>query len=238
MIVYPAIDLQDGKCVRLTKGDFDQQTVYARSPVEQAKVFEDVGFEYLHVVDLDRTIHKDKSNLKTIKEIIQSTGLKVQVGGGLRSIDTVQEVIDLGVENAVMGTAAVNDPDLLNQVAQKFQNQISVGLDVRNKMIALKGWTDQTELSCFDFLENIKNLPIRSIIFTDINKDGMKQGINVEDTLKMAESSSIPVIASGGVSSLEDIKNIKEQKKISGVVVGKAIYDGLIDLNDLVKLNA
>jgi len=238
MIVYPAIDLQDGKCVRLTKGDFDQQTVYARSPVEQAKVFEDVGFEYLHVVDLDRTIHKDKSNLKTIKEIIQSTGLKVQVGGGLRSIDTVQEVIDLGVENAVMGTAAVNDPDLLNQVAQKFKNQISVGLDVRNKMIALKGWTDQTELSCFDFLENIKNLPIRSIIFTDINKDGMKQGINVEDTLKMAESSSIPVIASGGVSSLEDIKNIKEQKKIRGVVVGKAIYDGLIDLNDLVKLNA
>lgn len=238
MIVYPAIDLQDGKCVRLTKGDFDQQTVYARSPVEQAKVFEDVGFEYLHVVDLDRTIHKDKSNLKTIKEIIQSTGLKVQVGGGLRSIDTVQEVIDLGVENVVMGTAAVNDPDLLNQVAQKFQNQISVGLDVRNKMIALKGWTDQTELSCFDFLENIKNLPIRSIIFTDINKDGMKQGINIEDTLKMAESSSIPVIASGGVSSLEDIKNIKEQKKISGVVVGKAIYDGLIDLNDLVKLNA
>ena len=238
MIVYPAIDLQDGKCVRLTKGDFDQQTVYARSPVEQAKVFEDVGFEYLHVVDLDRTIHKDKSNLKTIKDIIQSTGLKVQVGGGLRSIDTVQEVIDLGVENAVMGTAAVNDPDLLNQVAQKFKNQISVGLDVRNKMIALKGWTDQTELSCFDFLENIKNLPIRSIIFTDINKDGMKQGINIEDTLKMAESSSIPVIASGGVSSLEDIKNIKEQKKISGVVVGKAIYDGLIDLNDLVKLNA
>ena len=238
MIVYPAIDLQDGKCVRLTKGDFDQQTVYARSPVEQAKVFEDVGFEYLHVVDLDRTIHKDKSNLKTIKEIIQSTGLKVQVGGGLRSIDTVQEVIDLGVENAVMGTAAVNDPDLLNQVAQKFQNQISVGLDVRNKMIALKGWIDQTELSCFDFLENIKNLPIRSIIFTDINKDGMKQGINIEDTLKMAENSSIPVIASGGVSSLEDIKNIKEQKKISGVVVGKAIYDGLIDLNDLVKLNA
>ena len=238
MIVYPAIDLQDGKCVRLTKGDFDQQTVYARSPVEQAKVFEDVGFEYLHVVDLDRTIHKDKSNLKTIKEIIQSTGLKVQVGGGLRSINTVQEVIDLGVENAVMGTAAVNDPDLLNEVAQKFHNQISVGLDVRNKMIALKGWTDQTELSCFDFLENIKNLPIRSIIFTDINKDGMKQGINVEDTLKMAESSSIPVIASGGVSSLEDIKNIKEQKKISGVVVGKAIYDGLIDLNDLVKLNA
>ena len=238
MIVYPAIDLQDGKCVRLSKGDFNRQTVYSRSPVEQAKVFEDIGFEYLHVVDLDRTIHKDKSNLNTIKDILQNTGLRVQVGGGLRSIDTVQEVIDLGVENVVMGTAAVKDPDLLNNVAQKFKNQISVGLDVRDKMIALKGWTDQTKLSCFDFLENIKNLPIRSIIFTDINKDGMKQGINIEDTLKMAESSSIPVIASGGVSSLEDIKNIKDQKKIAGVVVGKAIYDGLIDLKELVKLNA
>ena len=192
----------------------------------------------MHVVDLDRTIHKEKSNLKTIKEIIQSTGLKVQVGGGLRTKDTVEEVIDLGVENAVMGTAAVNDPDLLIEISQKYKNKISVGLDVRDKMIALKGWKDQTEISCFDFLETIKNLPLKSIIFTDINKDGMKQGINIEDTLKMAESSNIPITASGGVSSIDDIKLIKSKKKISGVVVGKAIYDGLIDLNELVKFNA
>ncbi len=238
MIIYPAIDLQDGKCVRLTKGDFEQQTVYSRSPIEQAKAFEDKGFEFLHVVDLDRTIDKEKSNLKTIKEIIQSTGLKVQVGGGLRTKDTVEEVIDLGVENVVMGTAAVNDPDLLIEISQKYKNKISVGLDVRDKMIALKGWKDQTEISCFDFLETIKNLPLKSIIFTDINKDGMKQGINIEDTLKMAESSNIPVTASGGVSSIDDIKLIKSKKKISGVVVGKAIYDGLIDLNELVKFNA
>ena len=238
MIIYPAIDLQDGKCVRLTKGDFEQQTVYSRSPIEQAKAFEDKGFKFLHVVDLDRTIQKEKSNLKTINEIIQSTGLKVQVGGGLRTKDTVEEVIDLGVENAVMGTAAVNDPDLLIEISQKYKNKISVGLDVRDKMIALKGWKDQTEISCFDFLETIKNLPLKSIIFTDINKDGMKQGINIEDTLKMAESSNIPVTASGGVSSIDDIKLIKSQKKISGVVVGKAIYDGLIDLNELVKFNA
>jgi phosphoribosylformimino-5-aminoimidazole carboxamide ribotide isomerase len=238
MIIYPAIDLQDGKCVRLTKGDFEQQTVYSRSPIEQAKAFEDKGFKFLHVVDLDRTIHKEKSNLKTIKEIIQSTGLKVQVGGGLRTKDTVEEVIDLGVENAVMGTAAVNDPDLLIEISQKYKNKISVGLDVRDKMIALKGWKDQTEISCFDFLETIKNLPLKSIIFTDINKDGMKQGINIDDTLKMAESSNIPVTASGGVSSIDDIKLIKSKKKISGVVVGKAIYDGLIDLNELVKFNA
>ena len=238
MIVYPAIDLQDGKCVRLTKGDFDQQTVYEKSPLEQAKLFEDKGFKFLHIVDLDRTIDKEKTNLQTIKEIVQNTNLRVQVGGGLRTKDTIKEVIDLGVENAVLGTAAVNEPDLLIEVSEKYKNKISVGFDVRNQMIALKGWKDQTQILCFEFLRQIKNLPLKSIIFTDINKDGMKEGINLEDTLKMAESSNIPVIASGGVSSIEDIQTIKNQKKIYGVVVGKAIYDGHIKLNELVNLIA
>ena len=238
MIVYPAIDLQDGKCVRLTKGDFAQQTVYEKSPLEQAKLFEDKGFKFLHIVDLDRTIDKEKSNLQTIKEIVQNTNLRVQVGGGLRTKDTIKEVIDLGVENAVLGTAAVNEPDLLIEVSEKYKNKISVGLDVRNQMIALKGWKDQTQILCFEFLRQIKNLPLKSIIFTDINKDGMKEGINLEDTLKMAESSNIPVIASGGVSNIEDIQTIKNQKKIYGVVVGKAIYDGHIKLNELVNLSA
>jgi len=238
MIVYPAIDLQDGKCVRLTKGDFAQQTVYEKSPLEQAKLFEDKGFKFLHIVDLDRTIDKEKSNLQTIKKIVQNTNLRVQVGGGLRTKDTIKEVIDLGVENAVLGTAAVNEPDLLIEISEKYKNKISVGLDVRNQMIALKGWKDQTQILCFEFLRQIKNLPLKSIIFTDINKDGMKEGINLEDTLKMAESSNIPVIASGGVSSIEDIQTIKNQKKIYGVVVGKAIYDGHIKLNELVNLSA
>tara|TARA_E500000081_G_C6134902_1_gene356071 strand:- start:2135 stop:2851 length:717 start_codon:yes stop_codon:yes gene_type:complete len=238
MIVYPAIDLQDGKCVRLTKGDFAQQTVYEKSPLEQAKLFEDKGFKFLHIVDLDRTIDKEKTNLQTIKEIVQNTNLRVQVGGGLRTKDTIKEVIDLGVENVVLGTAAVNEPDLLIEVSEKYKNKISVGLDVRNQMIALKGWKDQTQILCFEFLRQIKNLPLKSIIFTDINKDGMKEGINLEDTLKMAESSNIPVIASGGVSSIKDIQTIKNQKKIYGVVVGKAIYDGHIKLNELVNLSA
>ncbi len=238
MIIYPAIDLKDGKCVRLTKGDFEQQTIYSKSPVEQAKIFEDKGFAFLHVVDLDRTINKEKSNLKIIKEIVQNTGLRVQVGGGLRTKDAVEEIINLGVENLVMGTAAVNNLDLLIELSQKYKNKISVGLDVRNKMIALQGWKDQTEISCFDFLDTIKNLPLKSIVFTDINKDGMKQGVNIEDTLKMAESSNIPIVASGGVSSIEDVKLLKSKKKIYGAVIGKAIYDGLIDLNELVKFNA
>jgi len=238
MIIYPAIDLQDGKCVRLTKGNFDKKTIYSRSPLEQAKVFQEIGFKYLHIVDLDRTISKDKSNLETIKNIIDNTTLNIQVGGGLRTEDTIKEVIDLGIDNAVLGTAAVNNPDLLITMSQKYKNKISVGLDVREKMIALQGWKDQTQISCFDFLNTIKNLPLRSIIFTDINKDGMKQGINIDDTLKMAESSKISVIASGGVSNIEDIKMIKSKNKIGGVIVGKAIYDGLINLNDLVKFSA
>ena len=238
MIIYPAIDLQDGKCVRLTKGNFDEKTIYSRSPLEQAKVFQEIGFKYLHIVDLDRTISKDKSNLETIKNIIDNTTLNIQVGGGLRTEDTIEEVIDLGIDNVVLGTAAVNNPDLLITMSQKYKNKISVGLDVREKMIALQGWKDQTQISCFDFLNTIKNLPLRSIIFTDINKDGMKQGINIDDTLKMAESSKISVIASGGVSNIEDIKMIKSKNKIGGVIVGKAIYDGLINLNDLVKFSA
>ena len=238
MIIYPAIDLQDGKCVRLTKGNFDEKTIYSRSPLEQAKVFQEIGFKYLHIVDLDRTISKDKSNLDTIKNIIDNTTLKIQVGGGLRTEDTIEEVIDLGIDNAVLGTAAVNNPDLLITMSQKYKNKISVGLDVREKMIALQGWKDQTQISCFDFLNTIKNLPLRSIIFTDINKDGMKQGVNIDDTLKMSESSKISVIASGGVSNIEDIKMIKSKNKIGGVIVGKAIYDGLINLNDLVKFSA
>ena len=238
MIIYPAIDLQDGKCVRLTKGNFDEKTIYSRSPLEQAKVFQEIGFKYLHIVDLDRTISKDKSNLETIKNIIDNTTLNIQVGGGLRTEDTIEEVIDLGIDNAVLGTAAVNNPDLLITMSQKYKNKISVGLDVREKMIALQGWKDQTQISCFDFLNTIKNLPLRSIIFTDINKDGMKQGINIDDTLKMAESSKISVIASGGVSNIEDVKMIKSKNKIGGVIVGKAIYDGLINLNDLVKFSA
>ena len=238
MIIYPAIDLQDGKCVRLTKGNFDEKTIYSRSPLEQAKVFQEIGFKYLHIVDLDRTISKDKSNLETIKNIIDNTTLNIQVGGGLRTEDTIEEVMDLGIDNAVLGTAAVNNPDLLITMSQKYKNKISVGLDVREKMIALQGWKDQTQISCFDFLNTIKNLPLRSIIFTDINKDGMKQGINIDDTLKMAESSKISVIASGGVSNIGDIRMIKSKNKIGGVIVGKAIYDGLINLNDLVKFSA
>ncbi len=236
MIIYPAIDLKDKKCVRLYKGDFAKQEVFNNSPLDQAKKFEEFGFVNLHIVDLDRTLDSNKSNLSSVKEIAENTKLRIQVGGGMRTLEDIEEVLNLGVENIVMGTAAVTNPKLLKEVCSKFPNKISVGIDVRRGFLALKGWTDQTELSVESFMENIKDLKIKSIVFTDIDKDGTKEGVNLKETLKLAELSSIPVIASGGVANINDVIQIKESKKIKGVIIGKAIYDGSIDLEELSKI--
>jgi phosphoribosylformimino-5-aminoimidazole carboxamide ribotide isomerase len=236
MIIYPAIDLKDKKCVRLYKGDFAKQEVFNNSPLDQAKKFEEFGFVNLHIVDLDRTLDSNKSNLSSVKEIAENTKLRIQVGGGMRTLEDIEEVLNLGVENIVMGTAAVTNPKLLKEVCSKFPNKISVGIDVRKGFLALKGWTDQTELSVESFMETIKDLKIKSIVFTDIDKDGTKEGVNLKETLKLAELSSIPVIASGGVANINDVIQIKESKKIKGVIIGKAIYDGSIDLEELSKI--
>ena len=236
MIIYPAIDLKDKKCVRLYKGDFAKQEVFNNSPLDQAKKFEEFGFVNLHIVDLDRTLDSNKSNLSSVKEIAENTMLRIQVGGGMRTLEDIEEVLNLGVENIVMGTAAVTNPKLLKEVCSKFPNKISVGIDVRRGFLALKGWTDQTELSVESFMETIKDLKIKSIVFTDIDKDGTKEGVNLKETLKLAQLSSIPVIASGGVANINDVIQIKESKKIKGVIIGKAIYDGSIDLEELSKI--
>ena len=190
----------------------------------------------LHIVDLDRTLDSNKSNLSSVKEIAENTKLRIQVGGGMRTLEDIEEVLNLGVENIVMGTAAVTNPKLLKEVCSKFPNKISVGIDVRRGFLALKGWTDQTELSVESFMETIKDLKIKSIVFTDIDKDGTKEGVNLKETLKLAQLSSIPVIASGGVANINDVIQIKESKKIKGVIIGKAIYDGSIDLEELSKI--
>ena len=236
MIIYPAIDIKDKKCVRLYKGDFAKQEVFNNSPLDQAKKFEEFGFVNLHIVDLDRTLDSNKSNLSSVKEIAENTKLRIQVGGGMRTLEDIEEVLNLGVENIVMGTAAVTNPKLLKEVCSKFPNKISVGIDVRRGFLALKGWTDQTELSVESFMETIKDLKIKSIVFTDIDKDGTKEGVNLKETLKLAQLSSIPVIASGGVANINDVIQIKESKKIKGVIIGKAIYDGSIDLEELSKI--
>ena len=237
MIIYPAIDLKNKKCVRLYKGDFAKEEIFNDSPLDQAQQFEKLGFDNLHIVDLDRTLDSDTSNLSSIKEIRKHTSLKIQVGGGLRTLKDIEEVLDLGVENIVMGTAAVTNTELLKMVAAKYPQKISVGIDVRKGFLALKGWTDQTKLLAADFVEQIKNYQIKSIIFTDIDKDGTKQGVNLEETVKLASLSSVPVIASGGVASMKDILSIQKTKIIKGVVVGKAIYDGSINLKELAKIS-
>src|SRR6056300_1805395 len=236
MIIYPAIDLKNKKCVRLYKGDFAKEEIFNDSPLDQAQQFEKLGFDNLHIVDLDRTLDSDTSNLSSIKEIRKHTSLKIQVGGGLRTLKDIEEVLDLGVENIVMGTAAVTNIELLKMVVAKYPQKISVGMDVRKGFLALKGWTDQTKLLAADFLEQIKTYPIKSIIFTDIDKDGTKEGVNLEETLKLATISKVPVIASGGVAKIEDVLDIQKTKKIGGVIIGKAIYDGSINLEELVKV--
>src|SRR6056300_35376 len=236
MIIYPAIDLKNKKCVRLYKGDFAKEEIFNDSPLDQAQQFEKLGFDNLHIVDLDRTLDSKTSNLNSIKEIAKHTSLKIQVGGGLRTSKDIEEVLDLGVENIVMGTAAATNTELLKMISTKHPMKISVGMDVRKGFLALKGWTDQTKLLAADFLEQIKTYPIKSIIFTDIDKDGTKQGVNLEETLKLASLSTVPVIASGGVANLEDIVSIQKTNIIKGVIVGKAIYDGSINLEELVKI--
>ena len=237
MIIYPAIDLKNKKCVRLYKGDFAKEEIFNDSPLDQAQQFEKLGFDNLHIVDLDRTLDSDTSNLSSIKEIRKHTSLKIQVGGGLRTLKDIEEVLDLGVENIVMGTAAVTNTELLKMVTAKYPQKISVGMDVRKGFLALKGWTDQTKLLATDFVEQIKNYQIKSIIFTDIDKDGTKQGVNLEETVKLASLSSVPVIASGGVASIKDIFSIQQTNIIKGVIVGKAIYDGSINLKELAKIS-
>ena len=236
MIIYPAIDLKNKKCVRLYKGDFAKEEIFNDSPLDQAQQFEKLGFKNLHIVDLDRTLDSKTSNLNSIKEIAKHTSLKIQVGGGLRTSKDIEEVLDLGVENIVMGTAAVTNTELLKMISTKHPMKISVGMDVRKGFLALKGLTDQTKLLAADFLEQIKTYPIKSIIFTDIDKDGTKQGVNLEETLKLASLSTVSVIASGGVANLEDIVSIQKTNTIKGVIVGKAIYDGSINLEELVKI--
>jgi len=236
MIIYPAIDLKNQKCVRLYKGDFSKEEIFNNSPLDQAQQFEKLGFQNLHIVDLDRTLNSNNTNLNSIKEISENTSLKIQVGGGLRTLENIEEVLRLGVENIVMGTAAVENIDLLKEVSIKYPNQISVGIDVRNGFLALKGWTDQTKLLASDFVDQIKECPIKSIIFTDIDKDGTKEGVNLEETLKLATISKVPVIASGGVAKIKDVFDIQKTKKIGGVIIGKAIYDGSINLEELVKV--
>ena len=238
MIIFPAIDIKDGVCVRLIRGDYRQITSYENSPIDQATKYFQNGFNNIHIVDIDGALHGRPVNSILIKEIIKKVKSKIQIGGGIRTIDDVSRWIEMGIDRVVMGTAAVENIELLETACNKFKNKIAVSLDAKDGLIALSGWKKQTNISVIDFIKKIKNFGVSRIIYTDINRDGTKQGPNIKDTVEVSPKAKIPLVISGGVSSIEDIKKIKSlnNPNIEGVIIGKAIYDGDIQITDLTKL--
>ena len=236
MKIFPAIDIKDKKCVRLVKGDFNNKTEYQMSPVDQAGKYKDHGFKNLHIVDLDGALTGETVNLDTIKEIVNKFDLKIEVGGGVRTNDSIQKYIDAGVEKVILGSAAIKDKNFLKEACQKFPNKIALGLDAKDGYLAVSGWKENSKQLTLDYLKGVNDFGVSRLIYTDINRDGMKQGPNFEETLKIANISNCPVIISGGVSSIDDIKKAKSlNKNIEGIIVGKAIYDGDIALDELVR---
>ena len=237
MIIFPAIDIKDGKCVRLIKGDFNQMTSYKNSPIDQAKIYFKSGFRNIHIVDLDGALQGKPSNSNIIKEILKNFELKIQIGGGIRTIDDIDNWIKSGVDKVIIGTAAVENKDLLKTACTKFKNKIALALDVKDGFIFLSGWKKQTNILAANFVKEVENYGVSRIIYTDINKDGTKKGPNIKDTVELSNKTKIPFIISGGISSIEDIKKIKSlnNSNIEGVIVGKSIYDGDIKINELAK---
>ncbi len=237
MKIFPAIDIKDKKCVRLIKGDFENKTEYETSPIEQAAKFQDHGFKNLHIVDLDGALTGKTVNLDIIKEIVSKYDLKIEVGGGVRSLDSIKQYVDTGVEKVILGSGAIKNKEFLKESCEKFKGQIALGLDAKDGNLSVSGWKENLEIKTTDFLKEVKDFGVSRIIFTDINRDGMKTSPNLDETVKIARLSNCPVVISGGVSSLNDIKKAKEldNKKIEGIIVGKAIYDGDIKLDELAK---
>ena len=237
MKIFPAIDIKDKKCVRLIKGDFDNKTEYQMSPTEQAGKYKDYGFKNLHIVDLDGALTGKTVNLNIIQEIVNKFDFKAQIGGGVRTIESVKQYIDAGVEKVILGSGAIKNKDFLKEACNKFKNKIALGLDAKDGKLFVSGWKENLNVKTIDYLKEVNSFGVSRIIYTDINRDGMKTSPNFEETLKIAEISNCPVVISGGVSSINDIKKAKElnNKKIEGIIVGKSIYDGDIKLDELAK---
>ena len=238
MKIFPAIDIKNKKCVRLLKGDFDNQTIYKQSPFDQALRYKDAGLINLHMVDLDGALSGELVNLKIIENIIKKLNISIEIGGGIRSIDKIQAYIDIGVDKVILGSAAIKNPVFLKQACEIFKGKIALGLDAKKGRLSVSGWKETTDQTAEDYLKNVNNYGFSRVIYTDIDRDGTKTEPNIEETINIAKISSVPVIVSGGISSLQDIKRIKTLNKlnIEGVIVGKAIYDGDIKLSDLKEL--
>tara|TARA_B110000003_G_scaffold265649_1_gene291736 strand:+ start:1442 stop:2167 length:726 start_codon:yes stop_codon:yes gene_type:complete len=237
MKIFPAIDIKGKKCVRLVKGDFNKKTEYENSPIDQAGKYKDHGFKNLHIVDLDGALTGETVNLGIIQEIVNKFDLKIEVGGGIRNLESIKKYTDVGVEKVILGSAAIKDKNFLKMACLKFPNKIALGLDAKDGYLSVSGWKENTNQLTLDFLKEINDYGVSRLIYTDINRDGTKASPNFEETLKIADISKCSVIISGGVSSIDDIKKAKglSSRNIEGIIIGKAIYDGEIKLDELVK---
>ena len=234
MKIFPAIDIKDKKCVRLIKGDFNNKTEYKISPIDQAGKYKEHGFKNLHIVDLDGALTGETINLDLIQEIVHKFDFKIEVGGGVRSIDSIKKYADAGVEKVILGSAAIKNKNFLKEACEKFPNKIALGLDAKDGYLSVSGWKENSNQLTLDYLKEVNDYGASRLIYTDINRDGMKQSPNFEETSKVADISNCPVIISGGVSSIDDVKKAKSlNKNIEGIIVGKAIYDGDIKLEHL-----
>jgi phosphoribosylformimino-5-aminoimidazole carboxamide ribotide isomerase len=231
MILFPAIDLKDGNCVRLIKGEMDQATVFNDSPANQAKQFEDQGFEYLHIVDLNGAFAGEPVNGGAVDEILAAIKMPTQLGGGIRDLKTIEMWLEKGISRVILGTVAVKDPELVIEACKKYPGQIAVGIDAKDGFVAVEGWAEVSELSVIELAKKFENAGVAAIIYTDIARDGILAGLNMKSTVELANSVSIPVIASGGLASIDDIHELKKPENaiLEGAISGRALYDGRLD---------
>lgn len=235
MLIFPAIDLYDKKAVRLYKGDYNQMTVYSENPVEVAKGFKAQGAEYIHMVDLEGAKDGTTPNFEVVAAVAKESGLRVEIGGGIRDEETVKKYIDAGVMRVILGTAALNDPEFLEKVCSKYGDKIAVGADLKDGQVAIKGWLETSDVSGMDFLSKMQGLGVKTVICTDISRDGAMRGTNRELYRELSEKFTMDIVASGGVSTIDDIKALRSMS-LYGAIVGKAIYTGDIDLSEAIEV--
>ena len=234
--LYPAIDLKEGRCVRLIQGDMDQATIFDRKPAEQARAFQDMGFQYLHMVDLDGAFAGESRNRESVAEVLKAISIPVQLGGGIRTMAHVEAWLEAGITRLILGTIAARDPEFVRSCAKAFPGHIAVGIDAKNGFVAVEGWAEVSALEAVELAKAFEDSGVSAIIVTDIGRDGMKTGVNVDLTAQLANTVTIPVIASGGVASVEDITRLRNSgAPVSGSILGRALYDGDIDPNEALK---
>lgn len=238
MIIYPAIDIRGGRCVRLTEGRFDAETVFADDPAEMALKWAGLGAEFLHLVDLDGALAGEGKNVPVIERILQSVNIPVQLGGGIRNLETIEKLLALGVTRLILGSAAVKNPQLVEEACKKYPGHIAVGIDAKNGEVAIEGWGKGSGVAATELAKKMAAYGVETIIYTDISRDGMLSGVNVEATAALARACGVPIIASGGVASIEDIRRVKavEADGVQGCIIGKAIYTGAVDLKAALAL--